>query len=89
MCRQTEEVGPTVGLPCHRHFVGFFNVPVQAQPQGQPFYGYSEKKTHFSHLLQRALGYGGPTCFLVFNPRVPTGSGDMVHLKVNTYQHKH
>ena len=29
MCRRTEEeVGPTVGLPRHRHFVGFFNVPV-------------------------------------------------------------
>ena len=23
-------VGPTVGLPRHRHFVGFLNVPVQA-----------------------------------------------------------
>ena len=30
MCKWTEEeVGPTVGLPRHRHFVGFFNVPVQ------------------------------------------------------------
>ena len=30
MCRRTEEeVGPTVGLPRHRHFVGFFNVPVE------------------------------------------------------------
>ena len=30
-CRRTEEeVGPTVGLPRHGQFVGFFNVPVQA-----------------------------------------------------------
>ena len=36
MCRWTEEVGPTVRLPCHRHFVGFFNVPVQATTRGQP-----------------------------------------------------
>ena len=31
MCRRTEEeveVVPTVGLPRHRHFAGFFNVPV-------------------------------------------------------------
>ena len=39
MCRRIEEeVGPTVGLPRHRHFVGFFNVPVQAPTRGQPFY---------------------------------------------------
>ena len=33
MCRRTEEVGPTVGLPRHRNFVGFFNVPDQAPTQ--------------------------------------------------------
>ena len=39
MCRRTEEeVGPTVGLPRHRHFVGFFNVPVQAPTRDHPFY---------------------------------------------------
>ena len=39
MCRWTEEeVGPMVNLPLHRHFVGFFNVPVQAPTRGQPFY---------------------------------------------------
>ena len=39
MCRRTEEeVGPTVGLPRHRHFVGFFNVPVLAPTRDQPFY---------------------------------------------------
>ena len=31
MCWRTEDDdGPTVRLPCHRHFVGFFNVPVKA-----------------------------------------------------------
>ena len=30
MSRFTEEVGPTVGIPRHRYFLGFFNVPVQA-----------------------------------------------------------
>ena len=34
MCGRIEEVGPMVELPRHRHFVGFFNLPVQA-----PFYG--------------------------------------------------
>ena len=39
MCRRTEEeVGPTVGLPRHRHFVGFFNMPVQAPTRDHPFY---------------------------------------------------
>ena len=37
MCRQTEEeVGPTVGLPRHRH-LGFFNMPVQALTRGHSF----------------------------------------------------
>ena len=43
MCRRIEEVEPTVGLPRHRHFVGFFNVPVQTPTRDHPFYGYSEK----------------------------------------------
>ena len=38
MCRRTEEkVRPTVGFPYHRHFVGFFNVTVQAPIRGHPF----------------------------------------------------
>ena len=37
MCRRIEEeVEPTVGLPRHRHFVGFFNVPVPTRDH--PFY---------------------------------------------------
>ena len=34
------------GSQCHRHFAGFFNVPVQVPTRGQPFYGYSEKLPH-------------------------------------------
>ena len=47
MCRRTEEeIGPTVGLPRHRHFVGFFNVPVLA-PTGPTFlYGDSDTPPH-------------------------------------------
>ena len=38
MCRRTEkDVGSTVGLPRHRHFVGLFNVPLQ-QRQYQYIY---------------------------------------------------
>ena len=60
MCRRTEEeFGPkcTVWLPCHRHFVWFFN---HAPKQGQPFNGCSEKPPNFSRLLRRVFGYGGP-----------------------------
>ena len=59
MCRQTEEVGPTVGP----HAIDIFRsvVPVQA-----PTYGYSEKPTNFSRLLRQAMGYGG--FILIFNP---------------------
>ena len=44
MCRRTEEVVPTVGIPRHWHFVGFSNVQVQAPTRGQPFYGYYKNR---------------------------------------------
>ena len=47
------------GCQRHRHFVGFFNVPVQAPTRDQPFYGYFEKPPQFSRLLRHARGYGG------------------------------
>ena len=60
MCRRTEnEVGPTVGFTRQRHFVGFFNVPVQSRTRDHLFYGCSEKPPHFSGLLRCALVYGG------------------------------
>ena len=69
MCRRTEEeVGPTVGLPRHRHFVGFFNVPVQAPTRDQPFYTVISP---ISRLLQSRLGYGGH--ILDLTPRALTG----------------
>ena len=57
MCRRIEEeIEPTVGLPRHRHSVGFFNVPVQTPTRDPPFYGYSEKPPHFSRLLRSRMG---------------------------------
>ena len=56
MCRQTEEVGPTVGLPRHIHFVGFSNVQVQAPTRGQPFYGYYKKTVTFQSLFTTRMG---------------------------------
>ena len=32
-----KKVGPTVGLPRHRHFVGFFNVPGQVPTRSALF----------------------------------------------------
>ena len=55
MCRRTEEVGPTVGLPRHRHFVGLSNVQFQAPTRGQPFYGYY-KNRHISVTFNYAHG---------------------------------
>ena len=54
--KRTEEVRPMVGLPRHRHFVRFFNMPVQAPTRDQPFYGYSETPPYCSRLLRLALG---------------------------------
>ena len=69
MYRRTEE---EVGPPSHRHFVGFFNVPVQEPTRTHSFYGYSVKPPHFSRLFRCAWGYGG--YILIFNPWVPTGT---------------
>ena len=58
MCRQTEkEVGHRVGLPRHRHFVGFVNVLAKAPTWRHPFYGYSETLAYISCLLRHAWGY--------------------------------
>ena len=73
MCRRTEEdVGPTVGLTCHRHFVRFFNVPIKAPTRAillWLFYFHSKKPPDFSRLVRCAWGYGRPN--LILNLRVP------------------
>ena len=81
MCRRTEEGWRTVGLPRHKHFVGFFNVPVQAPTRGQ----HSEKPLHFNRLLRRAWGYGGP--ILVINSRIPMGHPKCMQIYVYTITH--
>ena len=73
MCRRAEKkIEPADGLPTHRHFVWFFNMPVQASARGRPFYGYSEKPPYFSRLFRRAWGQGGH--ILLLQPRFPRGS---------------
>ena len=42
------------GSQRHRHFVGFFNVPVQAPTRGQPFIRLFRESTPFSRLLRHA-----------------------------------
>ena len=64
-------LGLRSGSQRHRHFVGFFNLPVQASTRGHPFYGYSEKPPLFSRLLRCTWEYGGP--ILVLNPEVLRG----------------
>ena len=53
MCRWTEEeVGHMIGLPRHRHFVGFFNVPVKAPTWATLFTVFRETAPiAFSRLL--------------------------------------
>ena len=61
----------------HRHFVRFFNVPVQAPTRDPPFYGYSEKPPHLRRLLRHAWGYGGH--ILDFTPWSPRGTCCLRH----------
>ena len=71
MCRRTEEgIGPTVGLPRHRHFVGFFNVP--STDTGPTFlYGDSDTPPH----LVAFYDHAGDTevHILDLTPRALTG----------------
>ena len=78
MCRRTEEEEvPTVGLPRHRHFVGFFNVPVPSTDTGPSFlYGDSDTPPH----LVAFYDHPGDTeesggHILDLTPRTLTGGG--------------
>ena len=57
------------GYQRHRHFVGFFNVPIQAPTRGHSFYSYSEK---LPHLLTINVTLGIRRTYSHLNPRVPT-----------------
>ena len=47
------------GSQRHRHFVGFFNVPVQAPTRGHLFIRWFRHTAPFSRLLRSRWGYGG------------------------------
>ena len=70
----------TIGLPRHRHFVGFFkfNMPVQAPTRDQLFYAYSQKPSLFSRLLQCSWEYGGPILVLTPPPSPHRENDDIV-----------
>ena len=72
----------TCGRAHARHFIVFFNVPVQAPTRGQLFLGYSEKPSHFRRLFTTRWGYRGS--FSHFKPRVPTG---ILHFKIKFWNH--
>ena len=54
------------GSQRHRHFVGFFNVPVQALTRGQPFYTVIPRNCPIQSPFTTRWGYGGH--ILVLNP---------------------
>ena len=45
-CGLKKKLNLRFGSQRHKHFAGFFNVPVQAPTRGHPFYGYYEKPPH-------------------------------------------
>ena len=60
------------GSQRHRHFIGFFNVPVQAPTRAHPIYGYSEKPP-FSRILRHA---GDTEDLFHLKPRGPNGEAE-------------
>ena len=59
------------GSQRHRHFVGFFNVPVQAPTRGHPFYTVLPTHRPIYSPFTTRLGYGER--ILDLNPRRPHG----------------
>ena len=59
MCRRTEEVVPTVGLPRHRHVEGFFKMSVKASTRGEPFYTVIPRNCPIQTPFTTRWGYGG------------------------------
>ena len=85
MCRRTEEeVGPTVGLPCHRHFVGFFNVPVLATTRDHPF--YTVIPTHRPIQSPFTITLGIRRTHSRLNPPGPHGGAALVEDEVTAIQ---
>ena len=59
------------GSKRHRHFVGFFNVPVQAPTRGHPFYTVIPRNRPILSPFKTRLGYGWH--ILDLNPMILTG----------------
>ena len=69
-------------MPHHRHFVGFFNVPVEAPTWANLFAVILFLNTvQFSPLLKRAWGYGRPILVLC-TPQGPNGVKRLVSVEV-------
>ena len=73
MCRRTEEeIGPTVGLPSHRQFVGFFNVPIQV-PTWAILFTVIPRNPPFQSPFTTRMWI--PRTYSHLKPPVPTGGG--------------
>ena len=60
MCRRTEKkLDLRSGSQRHRHFVGFFNVPVRAPTRDQPFYAVIPTHRPYKSPFTTRWGYGG------------------------------
>ena len=85
MCRRIEEeVDPTVGLPRHRHFVGFFNVPVLAPTRDHPF--YTVIPTHRPIKSPFTITLGIRRTHSRLKPRALAGENGYVMLWFSPYQ---
>ena len=79
------------GSQRHRHFVGSFNVPVQAPTRDHPFYSYSEKPPH---LVSFYYTLGIRRTYSHLRPRGPDGErgvsmGLKKNLNVRSSSHRH
>ena len=85
MCRRTEQgIRPTVGLPRHRHFVGFFNVQVLAPTRDHPFFTVIPTPPHLVAFYDQA----GDTDvhILDLTPRALTGETTLLKVRYIWWQ---
>ena len=76
-----EKVDLRSGSQRHRHFVGFFNLPVQSPTRGHPIYTILRNRPIKSPFKTRC-GYGGH--ILDLTPPPPPGSSIIVLQKIDT-----
>ena len=78
------------GSQRHKHFLGFFNMPVQTPTQGQPFYTVIPRNRPIWSPYTTRLGYGGHIIdFIPGGTWIVSGLKRTLDLRLGFQRHRH